>query len=173
MLTKKVRSSIKNVLGLAVILPLLAGCFSPAAEKPESPPTEADLAEETLRGFFQALHAGEYDMADGLYGDSYETLIYFNPDLDPAEHTALWERLCTVNGFQCLEMGQLISLERTDESTFTLTVQFLTDEGDVFVLGPCCGADETTMPPVSEFPIRIALDDNGEFKVLDLPPFVP
>ena len=169
----RMRSSIKYLFGIALILPLLAGCLTQAPEKPDAPPDDIALAEATLREFFQALHEGEYEKAVELYGGSYETLNYFNPDLDPADHKTLWKRVCTVNGYLCLLMGEVLAVERTDESTFTLTVQFLTNEGEVFILGPCCGADETTMPPISEFPIRISLDDQGEFKVLDLPPYVP
>jgi len=70
-------------------------------------------------------------------------------------------------------MGEVLSVEKTGEGEYTFTVQFLRDDGEVFVLGPCCGADETEMPPTSEFTVRVAADQRGDFKVLDLPPYVP
>ena len=173
MLPIGMRSPIRRLFGIALILFLLAGCLTKPPDKPDAPPEEIPLATETLREFFQALHAEEYEAAAELYGGSYETLVYFNPDLDQADHITLWKRICTVNGFQCLRMGEVLTVERTDENSFTLTVQFLTDEGEVFVLGPCCGEDETTMPPVSEFPFRVAQEGTGAFKVLDLPVYVP
>ena len=162
---------------VAIILILvavsLAGCLSPPPEKPEQPPDELALAEATLREFYQALHEGEYENAVELYGGEYDTLTSMNPDLDPANSLALMARGCEFNGINCLLLGEVLAVERTDESTFTFTVQFLSEQGEVFILGPCCGADETEMPPTSEFSVRVALDEEGGFKVLDLPPYVP
>jgi len=59
------------------------------------------------------------------------------------------------------------------EGEFILTVQFLTNADEVFFLGPCCGEDETTMPPISEFSIHVVQNLTGGFKILDLPPYVP
>jgi hypothetical protein len=134
---------------------------------------DKDQAEAALRSFFDALNQGDYATAAELYSGSYAVLREYNPDLDPADHPALWERACTMNGFQCLLLGEIIPVEATGKGEITLRVEFLTRSGEVFFLGPCCGADETSMPPVSEFEFRVSQDDSGQYKVLDLPVYVP
>jgi hypothetical protein len=56
---------------------------------------------------------------------------------------------------------------------YTLTVTFLTDLLETYQLGPCCGADPATTPPQTEFTFRVARDRSGQYKVLDLPVYVP
>ena len=164
----------KYLIMLAVILPFfLAGCWGQTPEKPEETPDEETLAEATARDFYEALHEGMYEAATRLFGGSYETLISMNPDLDSEGGAELFAQGCQFNGFTCLRMGDVLSVERAGEGGYTFTVQFLRDDGEVFILGPCCGADETEMPPISEFTIRVVQDDAGVFKVLDLPPYVP
>ena len=169
------RSTSWFLVGILLILLLLAGCLGGAPEKPAAAPTadQADLAEEAARDFFEALHEGSYEAAVLLYDGDYEPLISMNPDLDPENGAELFAMGCQFNGFTCLRMGEVLSAEKTGEGEYTFTVQFLRDDGEVFVLGPCCGADETEMPPISEFTVRVAADQRGDFKVLDLPPYVP
>lgn len=157
----------------AVFLLLLASCFAWAPERPAEPPDDTAQAETVARAFFEALHGGDYEKAVELYGGSYDVLTSMNPDLDPADSPALFAQGCQFNGFTCLRLGEVLSAERTGEGEYTLTVQFLRNDGEVFILGPCCGANETEMPPMSEFPIRVIEDETGEYKVLDLPPYVP
>ena len=64
-------------------------------------------------------------------------------------------------------------LKHDDGSIFTFTVTFRNRDGSTFVLGPCCGADATEMPPVSEFEYHVELTNSGDFRVLDLPVYVP
>jgi hypothetical protein len=161
------------ILLLILVALALAGCLSQAPEKPDAPPDEITLAEATLREFFQALHEGEYENAVELYGGDYDPLISMNPDLDPSDGPALMAQGCEFNGFSCLRMGQVLAVERMDNSIFTIKVQFLTDDGEVFFLGPCCGAGETSLSPVSEFKFRVSQDGSGQYRVLDLPVYVP
>jgi hypothetical protein len=174
MSVKKYDLTKKYVLVLTpLILLLLAGCLGQAPEKPADPPDQAAQAEAAARDFFDALHQGDYQNAVELYGGSYDVLTGMNPDLDPEDRSGLLAQGCEFNGLVCMRMGDVLSTERTGEGEYTFTVQFLREDGEVFVLGPCCGEDETSMPPVSEFQVRAARDGSKEFKALDLPPYVP
>ena len=161
------------ILRGGAILLLLAGCFAWAPERPATPPDDTAQAETAARAFFEALHDRDYEKAVELYGGSYDVLTSMNPDLDPADGPALFAQGCQFNGFTCLRMGEVLGAARSGEGEYTLMVQFLREDGEIFVLGPCCGADETEMPPLSEFPIRVIEDESGVYKVLDLPPYVP
>lgn len=164
----------KFITGLLLLpLLLLAGCLGQSPEKPAAPPDEAAQAEVAARDFYEALHQGDYQTAVDLYGGSYDVLTGMNSDLDPENRSGLLAQGCEVNGLVCMQMGEVLSAERSGEGEYTFTVQFLRDDGEVFVLGPCCGEDETSMPPVSEFQVRAARDGSKEFKALDLPPYLP
>ncbi|MEX2029351.1 MAG: hypothetical protein WD906_00040 [Anaerolineales bacterium] len=51
-------------------------------------------------------------------------------------------------------------------------VEFVTDDGELFVLGPCCGATEAEMPPVWRFPYTVRVV-GGEYLVMEMPVYVP
>jgi hypothetical protein len=52
-------------------------------------------------------------------------------------------------------------------------VEFAMPNGEPFVRGPCCGASETEMPPESEFLFAVVQSEDGEYRVQDLPVYVP
>lgn len=123
--------------------------------------------------FFDDLHAGRYEEAVSLYGGDYQLLIDQNPETDPADQAALMENACTHNGYQCLKI-KLAGIEyKPSPDEYVFGVQFQNEDGSVFVLGPCCGAPETEQPPVSFFEIRVVKVADGEFRVLDMPPYMP
>jgi hypothetical protein len=107
-----------------------------------------------------------------LYGGSYATLQDWNPDVDPSDHVKLWERACEQNGLQCLLLRASYFKELQGD-TYIFQVEFSNPDGSLFVRGPCCGANETDMPPESQFEYRVARNADGKFLVLDLPPYVP
>ena len=130
-------------------------------------------ARSAILQFFDHLHAGRYEEAVNLYGGSYQMMIDQNPALDPADHVALMKNACTTNGFQCLNLKVAGIDGKTSPNEYFFTVQFQNDDGSPFVLGPCCGASETEQPPVSLFGIRVMKVAEGEFRVLDMPPYMP
>lgn len=135
--------------------------------------SEAARAEIALGQFYLHLSQGQYLEAAELYGGSYEILINYNPDLDPADQPALWERACTVNGFQCLELRELLEVEEIAPGSFYLTVTFQTAAGDTYQRGPCCGAGASDEPPHTNFTFRVTRNENGQYRVLDLPLYTP
>jgi hypothetical protein len=124
-----------------------------------------------LMEFFSALDDGRYSQAAEYYGGSYQVLREMNPDLGAESYAALWERGCTVNGLQCLPILSATFKDRVD-NMFIYTVEFKAIDGGRFVLGPCCGADPASAPPVYRFEYRVVLD-GGKYRVIDLPPLLP
>lgn len=154
----------KVIKWLGILLSLLAAC-APMAQ-------DGEQAGQALDDFFTALNSADYSTADALYGDTYEVLTGYNPDVDPGDHAALWERGCTQNGLQCLTM-RTATLKEHRDGEFIFTVEFNNPDESLFVLGPCCGATETEMPPVSQFEYRVVKSAEGHYLVMDLPVYVP
>jgi len=142
---------------------------SPTPGTGPAPPAE-DLAEETLVAFFDRLHTGQYAEAAELYGGSYETLVAWNPALDPEDHAALLENGCSVNGLQCL-YPMRVTLQTSSSETYQFLVEFEEDDGSLFTVGPCCGADESA-PPQSQFTYTVAANGVDSFLVHELPPYL-
>lgn len=130
-------------------------------------------AELTLINFFTYLNQKNYHQASEVYGGPYDQLIGYNPSLSDEDKEGLLEAGCEYNGLMCLSVlsTRLINANSTDEYIFE--VEFANPDGSLFVLGPCCGASEEEMPPVSTFNIRVRCESDGICKVLDLPPYVP
>ena len=132
-----------------------------------------NLAYNILVQFFDHLHAGRYEEAVTLYGGDYQLLIDQNPEIGPADHARLMKNSCTTNGFRCLKI-KLAGIDwKNSPNEYVFTVQFQNDDGSLFVLGPCCGASDTEQPSVSFFEIRVLKVAEGEFRVLDMPPYMP
>jgi hypothetical protein len=118
------------------------------------------------------LNAGEYAKADLLYGGDYAQLETFNAEADPDDHAALWSWSCEFAGLQCMRV-RAAELIETQGDTLFFQVEFSNADGSLFVLGPCCGANETEMPPVSQFVYRVTRNSENRFVVMDLPPYTP
>ncbi len=151
------------IILLFLIVVLMAACNSAVQEW--------EAAQQALVDYFTALSQEQYSKAIALYGGSYESLIAMNPDINSFDLDRLWENGCTVNGLQCLAVLSATLKEQVG-NTFVFTVEFSKPDGSRFVLGPCCGASETEMPPVGQFEYRVEKINDG-YRVLDLPVFVP
>ncbi len=138
-----------------------------------SPVSEEDIAFQTLVDFLNALHSGDYASAEALYGGSYEILIGYNPDLDPADHAALLERACEINGLNCLKLKTASLDPSISENEFIFSVELQTEDGALFEIGPCCGEDEESFVPVSTFSFKVVKIGSENFQVMDLPPYTP
>lgn len=134
--------------------------------------SEAIKAFHSLATFFRLLNEKNYETAVPLYGGDYESLQVFNPEIDPNDHVALWTWACDNQLLQCLEVQSAETLHE-ESDTFIFQVKFSNPDGSLFVLGPCCGANETEMPPVSQFEFTVMKNTDGKFVVMNLPPYVP
>lgn len=125
-----------------------------------------------LVNFLTLLHTRNYADAVPLYGGDYEQLQVFNPQIDLADKAALWAWACDNQLLQCLEVRSATFKTMTGES-YIFQVEFNNPDGSLFVLGPCCGANETEMPPVSQFEYTLRRNEEMRFVVLNPPPYVP
>ena len=164
---------IKRFLGLISIFILLVSC-APKTQTlaPTSLPSTMSEAQATLIKFFDLLNAKQYAEADSLYGGDYEQLKIFSVDTDPADHSKLWSDACQLAGLQCLKV-RTATFKNLQGDTYVFQVEFSNSDGDLFVEGPCCGSNETEMPPVSQFEYKVARNTDGKFLVMEIPPYVP
>jgi hypothetical protein len=135
-------------------------------------PSTASEAQDVLVNFLTLLHTKDYAQAAPLYGGEYEALLVFNPEIDASDHVALWTWVCDNQLLQCLEVRSTAFQQLVGDS-YIFQVEFNNPDGSLFVLGPCCGANETEMPPVSQFEFTVARDPEGKFVVMNTPPYVP
>jgi hypothetical protein len=158
---------IRRFVFLVIIL-LLASCAPQLAE----PTSEADEAHRTLIDFLTLLNTGKYEEAAPLYGGEYEALQVFNTEIDPADHVALWAWACDNQLLRCLQVRSA-TFDELRSDTYVFQVEFNNPDGSLFVLGPCCGADETEMPSVAQFEFTVSRNADGKFVVMNTPPYVP
>jgi hypothetical protein len=160
---------------------LLIGCapqppnipsFTPTPVTPTSLPSTFSEAYEVLVNFLTLLHTRDYTNAVPLYGGEYEQLQVFNTEIDPNDHVALWTWACDHQLLQCLEVRSATFRELRGDS-YIFQVEFNNPDGSLFVLGPCCGANETEMPPVSQFEYTVSRKTDHKFAVMNMPPYVP
>jgi hypothetical protein len=156
---------------------LLAACQTTTAEPvvplPDQTPPATSQALLDMTNFFVYLNHGKYEEAAALYGGSYEILQGYNPDLDPKDKAGLLKNGCEINGIQCLQLYSADLTGQPSETEFVYTVTYRNPDDTQFVRGPCCGATEEEMPPVTEFEVHITCTEGGTCQILDLPPYVP
>lgn len=163
----------KQATLLFCLLILVTSCTpNVAAPVPTSLPSTASEAQEVLVNFFELLNSKQYADADLYYGGDYKQLKVFNPDTNPTDHAKLWADACQLAGLQCLNV-RTATFENLQGDTYRFQVEFNNSAGELFVLGPCCGATETEMPPVSNFEYSVTRNASGKFLVMELPPYVP
>ncbi len=129
-------------------------------------------AQDVLVNFLTLLNTKHYADAVPLYGGEYEQLQVFNTEIDPEDHVALWTWACDQQLLQCLPVRSATFKELRDDS-YVFQVEFSNRDGSLFVLGPCCGANETEMPPVSQFEYTVSHNADLKFVVMNTPPYVP
>jgi hypothetical protein len=153
---------------------ILASCTARITESPSADQSDFEqLAQKALMVFLEDLHEGKYVQAVYLYGGNYEIMMDHNPDLDPNDHAALLQNACTINGAQCLEVKSAVLDREVSATEFDFRVEFLTEDGSLFTLGPCCGGNETDSPPQTSFNFTVNKDGDGRFLVMNMPPYMP
>ena len=153
----------KLLVVLFSVVILLAAC-SPAATT-QADVVDFDHARQTLIDYFSLLHAGDYEaaVARQAYDEDYYTwLRQNNTDVDPQDRAALMRAACTYQ-LVCREVKQVLRGEQGSENQYEFWVEFANEDGTLFVLGPCCGEDETSAPSVSEFQFFVEKVDSEFF----------
>jgi hypothetical protein len=143
------------------------------ANKNETPSEGLEKARSTLIRFFELLNQREYERATALYGGEYQGLRDSNPLIDPRDHAALLTNGCEINGLQCLRVKRIVEEKAVSLAEYHLTVEFINQDGSLFVRGPCCGGSATDFPPESQFGYIVIRSCAGEFLIVELPVYVP
>ena len=165
-------SFLTRITAMLVLGLILVACGAKATT-PASTQAPAEAARHALEAYFSALSAGRYTDAAALYGGDYQVLMDNNPAIDPNDHAALFQNACQINGFVCnLAIKSYVSESQPSEAEFVFTVEFQSADGKLFSLGPCCGADPTEMPLVTQFEFHVQVV-NGNYIVMDLPVYQP
>ena len=156
----------RTLAGLILLSLVLIACT------PQQITRDASAAESTLFDFFQALSDGDYERAVQLYGGSYEQLRAMNPQNDPDDLASLWKLGCEVNGLVCLPVNRVVETRALSETETLFVVEFLAEDGQVFALGPCCGAEEGAAAPRTTFEFSVQTQ-NGFPLIMDMPALIP
>jgi hypothetical protein len=128
--------------------------------------SDSEEAKENLVAFFEFLNRGAYDKAVELYGGGYETLVEFNPALDPEDRPALLKNGCEINGLQCLTVLTADFKEKNSKGEYIFVVQFKDADGKLFV------QQTPNASPVFIFEYRVMKGEDGTYRVLDLPVYI-
>lgn len=112
---------------IIVLVTALAGLvgYLTLVKKPSSPTTEdGGLAKQALITYFNLLETKQYSAAATYHGSGYEILQSWNPDINPDDRVALLKNGCEVNGWQCLEIKNILDERHVSQSEFRFLVQF-------------------------------------------------
>jgi hypothetical protein len=142
----------------------------PAWTTPPTGASDLEIARNALLAFFTDLHDGQYSQAAAYYGGPPEAVAMPNPDSPPTDPGQFWQEACALS--QCLQVAGIVGEEQAAPDEFHFLIEFMWDNGTLFVLGPCCGASEADMPPVWQFPYTVRVIE-GQFVVMEPPQYVP
>ena len=172
-----IRKGSKNTLCISMVSILLlfvASCVSQSSQlATKDKLNDEESALHVLQDFLGNLHNGKYDQAAQYYGGSYATMTDQNPDIDPNDHATLLQRACTINGMQCLRAKVIGLEEKFPGEKYVFSIEFLKEDGTLFMFEPCCAGEETNFPPQSVFHFLVKDVDQNKFVVMDMPPYVP
>lgn len=159
----------KQFLVLILLISTALAACSPTLNRQSA---NLQTAQDCLESFFSLLSYGAYEQAVFLYGGSYEELRSMNPAIPADEYATLWKNACNTIGFQCLPIKQVLQAYEDERGIFHFLVEFKNRDGGLLVVGPCCGADATQMPPLSQFEYTV-IRHKGKYLVQELPVFIP
>jgi hypothetical protein len=145
--------------------------FTPTKTAPDTS-SDMDKARQTLMAYFDELNKGEFQSAASRFGGNLSMLADWNADVNPSDPAALFQAACA-RQLQCLPIRSIVSARQANDVAFDFSVEFSQPDGSLFVLGPCCGANETDMPPVSQFDCSVVKSSEDDYKVMCLPVYVP
>jgi hypothetical protein len=127
----------------------------------------------TVEKLFQLLENQEYEEASQfivLSDEDKNMLISWNEDISSPTIPLLLKRYCEQNGGICLSVNIVSST--TSTSTAEVVIQFIQQDGTVFVFESCCGADEKDTLTIDTFTYQLQYIQDG-WRVTSLPPYRP
>jgi hypothetical protein len=159
---------------ISILLLFLASCVPQSSQSAAKEKlNDEEHALHALMDFLENLHIGNYAEAAQYYGGSYETMTDHNPEIDPNDHAALLRNACTINGMQCLQVKVIGLEDKVLGEKYVFIVEFLKEDGTLFMLESCCGGEERSFPAQTVFYFLIREVDQNKFTVMDMPPYAP
>ena len=161
-----------NFILTAVLALTMSGCAVPWTEIPAG---EEQAAADALTGFFNDLSSGLFDEAVPKFApeindpEAWSWIAGFGEGGAERRDLAL-KNYCAAIG-SCLP-ARVVSSTSGEAGTFFFKVRFIKPDGDIFTLGPCCGATAEEMPPRDTFDYTVKKID-GTYKVITPPQYVP
>ena len=134
---------------------------------------EQIAAQETLLTFFAYLKQAEFEKAleyFDLDDSAWQDLANFSPDEVRGNRVKILENYCLAMG-TCLR-AEVLDIKNETVNEFQLLVQFINNDGNVYVYGPCCGATEAEMPSTKQFDFTVK-KFGDTFKVTTPPLYRP
>jgi len=93
-------------------------------------------------------------------------MVNWKPLVPEDDYAALLE------GVGCFRVRRIVHKREIAPGEFEFVVEFMNEDGSLFVLGSCCGATAEDQPPQSQF-TYVVKEVGGRFLIQQLPPYVP
>ena len=124
-------------------------------------------AEAYLREFLDHIREGSYDIASVMYAGDYQSLIEWNPDVDPGNRVALLEAGCEHQLLCDLNIREVVSgtLEG-DGYRYAFMVTLERPDGSLVVWDDQDGSSRSVWP-------FFVINDNGVLRSHSLPLYLP
>ncbi|MEW5869450.1 MAG: hypothetical protein AB1894_09250 [Chloroflexota bacterium] len=138
-------------------------------------PDPADLpaARQALQDYILALAEQRYADAANLYAGDYQVLRNNNSNIPADDSAALFQAACTLNGFICnVSWRNEVQAAPIAPDKYRFSIELSGADGNMFALGPCCGADPQVEPPLTQFDFIVVKVD-GRFLIESLPVYTP
>ncbi len=141
---------------------------------------ELQAAKETLINFFNYLHDGQYNKAVllfepweegiGMHRSSWEGILSVLPTEERNDKGKALGAYYRTVGVPI--RAKVLDIKKVADNEFKLKIQFLEDDGSIYVYKLCCGATEKEMQSETEFDYFVHKID-GVYKVRTPPLFRP
>lgn len=122
---------------------------------------QLEMAQTTLIKYFAELHDGNYEQAVKHFDGSFLVLQALNRNDPMEDHATLLEDACEINGFLCLDVLEISSVEKLDATTYEVGVIFQNEDGSAYT----ASTDAVDAAPF----LFTVVERDGEFFVQDLP----
>ncbi|MBU1118883.1 hypothetical protein KKH43_03310 [Patescibacteria group bacterium] len=176
--------TIKALIFSSVALLIFVGCTNPfqknegeqVQQKEEEKVVEVDNEQEArdaLVNFFNQAHEGYYEEAWERFDPDkkdYELMESMSAPEERSDKVRVLQNFCEKLE-TCLEV-RIVNSRKVSSDEYIFDIQFINDDGSIYVLGPCCAETEETMPSEDQFAYQVKKKD-GQFKVISTPLYHP
>ncbi len=127
--------------------------------------SDLEKAQEILINVFNYWAKEDSDQVLVLL-DAPENYEYFdwlrigNYDI-PEENLSELLKITCARQRRCMPIREIIQASQISDTEFIFVIQFALEDGSLYFLDPCCGANATDQPPISEFEYKVIKKENS------------